>query len=393
MKKKILIVLAVVSIISFELSAQSIVVTDDNTYTTGQASSVLDVKSTSKGFLAPRMTMAQRIAIGSPADGLLVYQTNGAKGFYYYNASAWTLIDAGGVSQWINSGDTISYSNGYVGVGLSNPTSPLSVKDVLEVRRVGSLSQILFSNTSGTGDFRISGDGGDVFWQGGGARNLQMGSYWGIIFAGDRQLPTIPAFSAGVANTNVLALAQRDGSIPLAVQGNSASQSANLMEWRSSAATLNVVDRVGKMGLGITSPTAILHLKAGTATPATAPLKFETGTNLTTPENGVMEYDGTNYYVTSGAVRYTMAKTLTATATINFAATAGMNSRDVTITVNGASDGDAVVLGVPNVAASANSAYTAFVSAANTVTIRFNNYTLGAIDPANGTFRVSVLKY
>lgn len=49
---------------------------------------------------------------------------------------------------------------------------------------------------------------------------------------------------------------------------------------------------------GITTPTARLHLPAGTATANTAPLKFESGTNLTTPENGAIEYDGTNLYFT-----------------------------------------------------------------------------------------------
>lgn len=46
---------------------------------------------------------------------------------------------------------------------------------------------------------------------------------------------------------------------------------------------------------GSTTPTARLHLAAGTATASTAPLKFIAGTNLTTPELGAMEYvdDGT----------------------------------------------------------------------------------------------------
>jgi hypothetical protein len=44
-------------------------------------------------------------------------------------------------------------------------------------------------------------------------------------------------------------------------------------------------------------------LKAGTATAGTAPLKFTAGTNLTTPENGAMEFDGSNLYITIGGVR------------------------------------------------------------------------------------------
>lgn len=54
----------------------------------------------------------------------------------------------------------------------------------------------------------------------------------------------------------------------------------------------------GNVGIGTTSPTAVLHLKAGTATANTAPLKLTTGTLNTTPETGAMEYDGTNLFFT-----------------------------------------------------------------------------------------------
>ncbi|MGE3610778.1 MAG: tail fiber domain-containing protein [Bacteriovoracaceae bacterium] len=59
----------------------------------------------------------------------------------------------------------------------------------------------------------------------------------------------------------------------------------------------------GNLGIGVTAPTAVVHLKAGTATASTAPLKFTSGTLLTTPENGAVEYDGTDYYATSGGSR------------------------------------------------------------------------------------------
>lgn len=83
---------------------------------------------------------------------------------------------------------------------------------------------------------------------------------------------------------------------------------------------------------------------------------------------------------------------LTATATLDFANTNAGNSTDLTITVTGAADGDVVSLGVPNAATSAKSCYTAWVSAANTVTVRFNNYSSAAINPASGTFKVKVSK-
>jgi hypothetical protein len=52
------------------------------------------------------------------------------------------------------------------------------------------------------------------------------------------------------------------------------------------------------------NPTAHLHIGAGTATAGTAPLKLTSGTNLTTPENGAFEYDGSFLYFTIGGVRY-----------------------------------------------------------------------------------------
>ncbi|SDE48918.1 hypothetical protein SAMN04487996_105183 [Dyadobacter soli] len=53
------------------------------------ASAQLDVQSTTKGALIPRMLDSERTAIASPATGLLVYQTNGAAGFYYFDGTTW----------------------------------------------------------------------------------------------------------------------------------------------------------------------------------------------------------------------------------------------------------------------------------------------------------------
>ena len=57
-------------------------------------SAKLEVSSTSKGFLPPRMTASQASAIASPAEGLMLYvtDTNGtftSKGWYGFDGSAW----------------------------------------------------------------------------------------------------------------------------------------------------------------------------------------------------------------------------------------------------------------------------------------------------------------
>src|SRR5262245_31183432 len=58
------------------------------------ASSLLDLTSTSKGLLVPRMTSAQRIAIPTPATGLLVYDAT-LNEFYYFDGTAWRAMFTG----------------------------------------------------------------------------------------------------------------------------------------------------------------------------------------------------------------------------------------------------------------------------------------------------------
>lgn len=156
-----------------------------------------------------------------------------------------------------------------------------------------------------------------------------------------------------------------------------------------------IVTRTGNVSIQTNAaPTALLHLAAGTASANTAPIKLTAGTNLTSPEAGAVEFDGTNYFVTSSSTRYTLAKTLTNTATLDFASTAAGVCSDLTITVTGAADGDVVAVSPPNGSVVANGSFSGWVSAADTVTVRYcNNELVSAGDPASGTFRASVLKY
>ncbi len=75
------------------------------------ASSLLEMKSTTKGFLVPRMTSAQRTAIASPATGLLVYQTDGTAGYYYYYGTGWRLLLYSAASTTLNNLSTTTSVN------------------------------------------------------------------------------------------------------------------------------------------------------------------------------------------------------------------------------------------------------------------------------------------
>lgn len=87
-----------------------------------------------------------------------------------------------------------------------------------------------------------------------------------------------------------------------------------------------------------------------------------------------------------------IAKVLSAAATLNFGSILAAASADLTITVTGAAVGDAVDLGCPT-APDTSIVYNAFVSAADTVTVRAFNVGAIADDPASATYRVAVFHF
>ncbi len=58
------------------------------------SSAQLDITSTTKGLLMPRMTLAQRDAITAPAAGLMIFQTDVNPGIFYFNNGSWRKLDA-----------------------------------------------------------------------------------------------------------------------------------------------------------------------------------------------------------------------------------------------------------------------------------------------------------
>lgn len=93
---KTLSLLIVAFLFSASVFSQSVGVNSDGS--SPDNSAILDVKSTSKGMLVPRMTLSDRTAISSPANGLLIYQTDNTPGFYYNQGTGispnWLLLGA-----------------------------------------------------------------------------------------------------------------------------------------------------------------------------------------------------------------------------------------------------------------------------------------------------------
>jgi len=88
---------------------------------------MLDIESTDAGILIPRMTLAQKTAIISPATGLLIYQTNDVTGFWYFNGTIWTTF-GGADNDWTVSGAEMYNANtGNVGVGNISPSAKFHI--------------------------------------------------------------------------------------------------------------------------------------------------------------------------------------------------------------------------------------------------------------------------
>jgi hypothetical protein len=146
---------------------QSLAINTDGS--TANASAMLDVKSTTKGLLIPRMTTAQRTAIGSPATGLQVYDTD-LNLLHFYNGSSWTALTAG-TNFWTLSGGHIYNNTGTnVGIGATAPGDKLEVNGNIRLTNTGtvlagpSTTGSAYSITLRAGDpyVPVGGAGGSV---------------------------------------------------------------------------------------------------------------------------------------------------------------------------------------------------------------------------------------
>ena len=87
--KQLIFLLVLTLIVGIGLQAQGVGVGTSSPH----ASAQLDLNSTNKGILIPRMSSAQRGAIASPAKGLLVFD-NDLNGFWYFNGTGWVTMNS-----------------------------------------------------------------------------------------------------------------------------------------------------------------------------------------------------------------------------------------------------------------------------------------------------------
>lgn len=116
-------------IISFtQVDAQNVGISDDETHTPDN-SAMLDVQSTSKGMLVPRMSSTQRTAIATPATGLLVFDTDFGS-FFFFNGTDWVNLSQAGTDVWAVEAPNVYLPDVLynVGVGTTTPGGKLAVQ-------------------------------------------------------------------------------------------------------------------------------------------------------------------------------------------------------------------------------------------------------------------------
>lgn len=149
--KKIIIVIAIALSISKSYS-QSVGVGTQ----TPHPSAMLDVVSTTKGFLMPRVT--NRSNVPSPAAGLMVYETT-TNAIWIYNGSGWVQLGSGGGgTEWLVNGTHIYNGNtGNIGIGINLPTSKLHLSGNMLMD--GSNPTLQFQNAGvDKGFIQLAGD-------------------------------------------------------------------------------------------------------------------------------------------------------------------------------------------------------------------------------------------
>ncbi len=153
MYMKILLQLAALLITSLTFAQVGIGTTTPNT------SAMLDINSTTKGLLVPRMTLIEKNAIVTPANGLLIYQTDGVSGFWYYDGTSWQPFGAD--LDWTVSGtDMYNANTGNVGVGNVAPTAKFHVTGTTVPSTSGTTT--LYTNDFSTGGVTNTLNAGNV---------------------------------------------------------------------------------------------------------------------------------------------------------------------------------------------------------------------------------------
>jgi hypothetical protein len=359
----------------------------NSTGATADASAMLDVSSTTQGVLVPRMTATQRAAISTPATGLLVYQTDGTAGFYFYNGTAWTSL-SGAAPTGAAGGDLAG----------TYPNPTLVTQGGLTAGSYGSATQVpaytvdIKGRLTAAGNVSIALAGAAITSGTVAAARLGSGTANSTTFLrGDNTWATPTATPSGSAGGDLT------GTYPnptLATSGVAAGTYGS-----ASAIPVVTVDTKGRVtGVSTVTPTSsgggastatidlVATHNAGTALSTTTNVLVSFGSVVTTPTIG--SFNGTTY--TAGATGiYSINVVLVSSSSTSTAL-------GVTITVGGVTYYGPTGTGSTSQSPNSRTGYNIVVpitsgSTVNVNTFNFASSNSGALS-TNGTTRLTIVK-
>ncbi|HEY4324235.1 MAG TPA: hypothetical protein VGN20_09620 [Mucilaginibacter sp.] len=388
-------ILLITSLAFYNLAfSQTMVVTDNASYTTGNTSSVLDVNSVLKGFLVPRMIQAQRIAISTPADGLLVYQTDATKGFYYYNgtSAAWTLLSAAAGTNWSMAGNT----------GTNSSANYLGTTDAVSLRmRTHAVQRVLVDSIGnvaiGTSPTFTSGAPREKFLVDAGSSTTPTTSYNVISGKGyiDSYLQLNIQNKAATASASSDVVASNDAATELVnyidMGINSSANTSTGVLGGASTAYLYSTGNDFAIGNGAANKN-LLFFTGGTGT--NERMRIDGTGNVgvaTTSPTAKLDVGGTYKLGTAGTVLTNMIKT---SFNINNNSTFAYNSptQVETVTITGATSHASLIINPRTALPAGISIAWSRVTGANTVDVGFVNADASARAIGNVTFDVTVIQ-
>lgn len=224
---------------------------------------------------------------------------------------------------------------------------------------------------------------------------LSGGSYWQ--FTASQYFRNVSGnvnYNGGyLSSVTGLGITSGPGSVPDVLMVRDADSILQMgADTSTNSATATAQSIKGPDATGTTSTGGKLTIAGGKGTSAGGAVEIATSATNGAPVAYITVSSSGGITLGSGGAA--ISKILTATATLDFADTAAGTVTDLTITVTGAASGDAVAIACSPGSVPAAGSFSAWVSAADTVTIRFaNNALVTSYNPASGTFRATIIKH